>query len=240
LFARVVKEGKDSRFDGTRDNFFKFAAFWIAQMITVWSICIPQTLMSSVPVSPALGWQDGLGIAIWAVGFIIEAVSDQQKFAFKNSSPENRKRMMMGGLWSVSRHPNYFGECLCWWGIWSIATSTFFVNPVMYVSILSPVYVGVILLFLSGIPTLEKPWDQKYGKDADYRAYKMSVPPFVLFIPALYKRFPYAAKLIFCCEFPFYSTDFPGELHPLQRDGESGDVEQQFESTEKPVAKGYQ
>ena len=55
-------------------------------------------------------------------------------------------------------------------------------NPYMYFSIFSPVYVGFILLFLSGVPTLEEPWDKKYGKDPAYRAYKRSVPPLVLFL----------------------------------------------------------
>jgi hypothetical protein len=64
-------------------------------------------------------------------------------------------------------------------------------------------------MFLSGIPTLEGPWDQKYGKDENYRAYKRSTPPFVMFLPFLYKKFPKGLKLLCCCEFPFYSNGFP-------------------------------
>ena len=191
LFARVVKEGKDARFDGTRDKFFKFMMFWILQCITVWAISIPFTVMFSRPLSPGLGWQDILGIIIWAIGFLIETVADQQKFSFKNA-PGNKSKMCTVGLWSISRHPNYFGESLCWWGLWSMATSTFGpnFNDYLYFTVLSPLYVMTILLFLSGIPTLEEPWNKKYGKDADFRFYKKSVPPFVVFIPALYAKFP--------------------------------------------------
>ncbi len=93
------------------------------------------------------------------------------------------------GLWRYSRHPNYFGEgnrvndvtifalvvltsrcaALCWWGIWSMATACYDANVdgrLFYISVLSPVYVCFILLFLSGVPTLEGPWDKKYGHDA--------------------------------------------------------------------------
>lgn len=234
LFARVLKEGKDARFDGTRENVFKFALFWIAQMVTVWTISIPFTLMSSRPISPALGWQDGLGIALFVIGFVIETVSDAQKFHFKNS-PGNRSKMCTIGLWRYSRHPNYFGESLVWWGIWSMCTSVFNANPGgnwMYFSIFSPVYVCALLLFASGIPTLEGPWDKRYGKDPEYRAYKKSVPPYVPFIPALYAKMPSLLKCFVCFEFPFYSTHFPSE---------SADLESSWEKGQQPIgSQSYQ
>ena len=207
--------------------------------------------MFSLPVSPSLGWQDGLGIAIWAIGFAIEFVADMQKFNFKND-PENKKRMCTVGLWSVSRHPNYFGEALCWWGIWSMCTAAFDANNrFMYFSIFSPIYVGVILLFLSGVPTLEIPWDKKYGRDPEYRAYKKSVPPFVLFFPSLYVAFPKILKLAFCCEvrkkdslrlpvsilfllqFPFYWKEFPS-------DDDSASVTSRDERDNNDLEKGWE
>jgi steroid 5-alpha reductase family enzyme len=94
----------------TRDHFFKFMLFWILQCITVWIVSVPFVLMFSRPIQPALGWQDGVGIGLWCVGMLIEAVADAQKFRFKNSSPENRRSMCTIGLWRFSRHPNYFGE----------------------------------------------------------------------------------------------------------------------------------
>lgn len=238
LFARVIKEGRDKRFDGTRENCGKFALFWIAQMVTVWTISIPQTLMSSVPIAPPLGWQDGIGIALWVIGFLLETVSDFQKFYFKNQ-PETKDKMMMSGLWRYSRHVNYFGEAIMWWGIWSMSTATFFVNTVMYVSVLSPLYVCVILLFLSGVPTLETPWNKKYGKNPEFREYKASVPPFVPFFPPVYRICPSPLKLIFCCEFPFYNTGFPDDAE-IQAPEASGDPIADGLSRGYQVSKGYQ
>ncbi len=90
----------------------------------------------------------------------------------------------------------------------------------------SPLYVGFILPFLSGVPTLEEPWDKKYGKDPVYRAYKRSVPPLVLFVPQLYRRFPPLLKLAFCCEFPFYSKAFPSDSDLAVNEG---DLEQSWQ-----------
>jgi len=236
LFARVIKEGKDARFDDKRDDFFKFLAFWVLQWLTVWIISIPfMFLFSRFNYNPsALGWRDGLGIALFVIGFVVETVADQQKFAFKNE-PENRKKMCTVGLWKYSRHPNYFGETLVWFGIFSMCSSVFDLEPALYASILSPFYVWVILMFLSGIPTLEGPWDQKYGKDEDYREYKRSTTPFVLFLPALYKKFPKGLKLLFCCEFPFYSTNFPPDGFDVEPSLESA-----FEDNAHPILPSYQ
>jgi steroid 5-alpha reductase family enzyme len=232
LFARVLKEGKDARFDGTRDRFFKFLAFWVAQFATVFAISIPFVILFSRPAAPPLQWQDGIGIALWCIGFTIETVADLQKFTFKNN-PATKSQMCTVGLWRYSRHPNYFGEALCWWGIWSMFTAVIDANgnSLLYLTIFSPVYVGVILLFLSGVPTLEEPWDKKYGKDPSYRAYKLSVPPFLLFFPALYRSFPPIAKLAFCCEFPFYSKNFPSDAEAGVT-ASQGDLEQSWQKGE--------
>lgn len=163
---------------------------------------IPFVFLFSRPIAPGLGWQDGLGIGLWVVGIVIETVADFQKFAFKNK-PENKKKMCTIGLWNFSRHPNYFGEILCWWGVWSLCTRAFDANGNLwlYWSIVSPLYVMTIILFLSGIPTLEKPWDEKYGDEESYRRYKKTTPPLIMWIPSMYAGFPRAIKLSLCCEF---------------------------------------
>lgn len=205
-------------------------------MCTVWSISVPFVLMYSRPVQPDLDWRDGLGIALFSIGFLVETVADAQKFSFKNS-PGNRSKMCTVGLWRFSRHPNYFGEALVWWGIWSMCTASWnATNPLMYISVLSPVYVCTILLFLSGVPTLEGPWDKRYGKDPEYRAYKRSVPPFVMLIPAIYAPLPLWVKRVFCCEFPFYWSGFPPEDSLVNTEvaaRASGNIEEEF-------GKGYQ
>ena len=213
LFSRVRAMGKDARFDGTRDNIPKFALFWLGQIVTVWIVSIPFSLLSSRDVIIPLGWQDGLGIGLWVVGFVLETVADFQKFRFKNN-PETAKQMYMGGVWRASRHPNYFGELLQWWGIWSITTS---VNdsttPLLYISVLSPLFLTALILFASGIPTLEVPWNKKYGGDPDFRMYRERVPPLITFIPACYEGCPDTTKCLFCCEFPMYAKGLPESAH---------------------------
>lgn len=240
LFARVLKEGKDARFDDTRDNFWKFLAFWLLQMGTVWIISLPYVLMYSSVYQPVLGWRDGIGIALFVVGLTVETVSDAQKFSFKNREG-NKKKMCMVGLWRYSRHPNYFGEALVWWGVWSVASGVFAVNSFFYFSVLAPVYVCVILLFLSGIPTLEKPWNKKYGSNADYRRYKKSVPPFIPFFPSLYAKMPYAVKLIFFFEFPMYAQGFQEDGSEGTEDpGDSVNEEKQWDESAHQISPSYQ
>ncbi len=168
---------------------------------------------------------------------MIEVVADQQKFAFKNN-PATKSKMCSVGLWRFSRHPNYFGEALCWWGIWAMASAVFEANgnAFLFFSVFSPIYVGVILLFLSGVPTLEEPWDKKYGNDPAYRAYKRSVPPFVLFLPQIYAHMPKLLKLGLCCEFPMYSKFFPSDdaLRPAE------DLEQSWDKNETRIGASYQ
>jgi len=230
LLARVIKEGKDSRFDDTRDNFFKFAAFWALQCCTVWIISIPHTLLYSLPLAPELGWQDGIGIGLWVIGITIETIADFQKFHFKNQ-PENRKRMCTIGLWRYSRHPNYFGELLCWWGIWALCTRAYDFNGNLwfYWSVVGPLYLGTILIFGSGIPTLEKPWNDKYGTERSFREYKESVPPLIMFPPAGYRRFPSFLRFAACCEFPLYWKNYPSEADVQ---AEENDEEKQHHSGE--------
>jgi steroid 5-alpha reductase family enzyme len=96
-------------------------------------------------------WLDMLGLILWGVGFIFEAVGDWQLAAFK-SNPANKGKVMDQGLWAYTRHPNYFGECFMWWGIFLIAFST----PNSWWTILSPLTITAVLLKMTGIPLTEK------------------------------------------------------------------------------------
>ncbi|CAN0194124.1 unnamed protein product, partial [Discosporangium mesarthrocarpum] len=107
LLYRIIKIGKDDRFDETRDNFLKFLGFWIFQMLWVWTVSLPVTFLNSTEVDPGLSAADVAGLVMFVVGLVCETVADQQKFAFKNA---NRNAFCDVGLWQVSRHPNYFGE----------------------------------------------------------------------------------------------------------------------------------
>ncbi|MBN1168892.1 DUF1295 domain-containing protein, partial [Candidatus Woesebacteria bacterium] len=122
------------------------------------------------------------GIMIWILGLIIEAVADQQKFTFKNN-PKNKGRWIDTGLWKYSRHPNYFGEMFLWWGVFVFAIP--FLNGLAWITILGPLYISFILIFVSGIPLLEKRYDEKYAVNEDYQNYKKATS---LLIPLLPKK----------------------------------------------------
>jgi steroid 5-alpha reductase family enzyme len=108
-------------------------------------------------------------------------LADWQKYNFKNK-PENKDKWTDVGLWSYSRHPNYFGEILCWVGLFIAALS--YLSGIKYLFIISPIYISALLLFVSGIPPLEKRYDEKYRDNERYQQYKASTP---LLIPWLKK-----------------------------------------------------
>jgi steroid 5-alpha reductase family enzyme len=109
-------------------------------------------------------WLDMLGLLLWLVGFYFEAVGDLQLSRFR-SDPQNRGRVMQTGLWSYSRHPNYFGETLIWWGLFLITLST----PMSLWTILSPITITFLLLKVSGVTLLEK---TIVDSRPEYREYK--------------------------------------------------------------------
>ncbi len=177
LFIRILKIGKDDRFDDKREDFIKFLGFWVLQAVAVWAIMLPAVVFLSLDAKPPFTWVSAIGIALWATGLIIETVSDQQKYTFKNN-PDNRGRFISTGLWKFSRHPNYFGEFLLWWGVFLIIAPA--LSGVLYITIVGPVSLTLLLLFVSGVPLLEKSADSKYGDSEEYREYKRRTSLFVL------------------------------------------------------------
>jgi steroid 5-alpha reductase family enzyme len=182
LFIRILKIGRDERFDGRRENPGKFARFWTLQTVTIWIIHLPVTLYLSDLSKPGFSWPLVAGTVLWLAGFTIEAVADQQKFAFKNR-PENRGKWIESGLWKYSRHPNYFGESLLWVGVFVITVPV--LGGWMWAALVSPVYITLLLLFVSGIPLLEKQAEKKYSSDPAYGVYRDRTS---LFVPRPPKR----------------------------------------------------
>jgi steroid 5-alpha reductase family enzyme len=170
LFWRILHIKVDHRFDDKRDSFLKFGAFWLLQAISVWVIMLPVygffASAKAASLSPALLVP---GLVIFIAGFAIEAVADAQKYVFK-SKPESKGEFMSSGLWKYSRHPNYFGEMLVWWGI--ALPGAFVFRGIEFLYFLGPLFITLLLLFVSGIPLLEKEADRKWGDRADYREYK--------------------------------------------------------------------
>ena len=117
LLFRVIKTGKDDRFDDMRDKFFSFLGFWVFQMLWVWTVSLPVTLLNSPNVlrfpQPEFGKAtDIVAIILFAIGFTMEALSDIQKYRFKQGPGKEPGAVCNVGLFKWSRHPNYFGEIM--------------------------------------------------------------------------------------------------------------------------------
>jgi steroid 5-alpha reductase family enzyme len=166
LFYRIIRIGRDARFDGIRERFWPFFKFWLGQGIAVWVIMLPVTIWFAEP-GEWTPWMS-LGGTIWATGLVIETVADVQKFAAKNR-PGGGNRWMTTGLWKYSRHPNYFGELLCWWGVFVYGAGNF--AGWAWLGVIGPLAITVILLKVTGIPTLEASARKKWGHDPDYQAH---------------------------------------------------------------------
>lgn len=176
LLLRIILIKADDRFDNMRNSLLKFGAFWVLQAVTVWILSLPILSVFSAATYNLEGFSlsfiSVLGIFLWILGFIIEALADAQKFKFK-INPENKDKWIQTGLWRYSRHPNYFGDILVWWGIFIISLPVILQQSAWHIlTILSPLFISFMLVFVSGIPLLEKKQDLKYKDNKDYQAYK--------------------------------------------------------------------
>ena len=169
LFRRILRTKVDHRFDGIREKPLRFARFWLLQAITVAVVMLPVSYLLDQDHPSALGGWSIAGAAVWLVGLVVEAVADSQKAAFR-ARDENRGRFVASGLWRYSRHPNYFGEMLVWWGLFVYAVPV--LHGAAFAVVLGPLFITVLLLFVSGIPPLERSADKRYGGDPAYRKYK--------------------------------------------------------------------
>ncbi len=169
LLVRNWGSGEDPRYQKMR--FAHGKHFWIVSLFTVfllqgfllWVISLVVQVALFVESPVYLTWLDGLGIAVWSAGFIFEAIADYQLYRFR-SQPSNRGGVMDRGLWAYSRHPNYFGEMLVWWGFYAIALN----RPANAWVILSPILITFLLLKVSGVTLLEKHIKKRRPAYEDY------------------------------------------------------------------------
>lgn len=166
LFRRILSIKVDHRFDGMRDKPLVFARFWILQALSVAIIILPVTLALGRP-QPALSPLHWIGALAWLLGLGIESLADAQKSAWKR---RGEKGFINRGLWAWSRHPNYFGELLLWWGIWAYALPS--LSGFGHLAVLGPLFISLLIIFVSGIPLLEKAAAKKYAGREDYAAYR--------------------------------------------------------------------
>jgi steroid 5-alpha reductase family enzyme len=174
IFFRNLGKGEDFRYKVWRTqwtNFYlrSFFQIFVLQGIIMLIIASPVILVNS-STSDEVGFLDILAIVIFLSGFIFETIADAQLTKFR-TEPPNKGKIITTGLWQYSRHPNYFGEALLWWGIWLFAASE--INGL--IALVSPVLITLLLRYVSGVPLLEK----KYEGRADWEEYKKKVPPFI-------------------------------------------------------------
>ena len=174
LFRRIIKDGKDERFDKAKKKFFWFLQYWMGQAAWVVFTAGASILAILSPVEAELEVIAFIGIFLWWSGFLIEVISDYQKRKFRETS-DPKTEFISTGLWGRSRHPNYFGEITLWVGMAVISLSS--LSGVEYVTaIVSPVFVYFLLVKLEGVPMLERIADERYGELSDYQEYKANTP----------------------------------------------------------------
>jgi steroid 5-alpha reductase family enzyme len=176
LFRRIQKAGKDDRFDEIKPSFLRFLNTWTLQALWVTFTLAAALAAITTTTRKDLGLFALIGFLVWAFGFTIEAVADAQKSRFR-ANPENRGKFINTGLWARSRHPNYFGEIVIWIGVAIIALPV--LRGWQWVTLISPVFVALLITRISGVPMLEKKADEKWGGQEDYEAYKERTPALI-------------------------------------------------------------
>lgn len=176
LFLRISKHGNDDRFDELKPDFFRFLNTWTIQGL--WVVLTAALAWVAITSDRKVGldaffW---VGLLVWAAGISIETAADLQKNRFKDD-PANKGHFISTGLWSKSRHPNYFGEITLWVGVAIIALPV--LQGWQWAALVSPVFVTLLLTRGSGVPPLEKKADKNWGGQADYEAYKKNTPVLV-------------------------------------------------------------
>lgn len=170
LARRNLGHGEDWRYQAMRKKIG--ARFPLVSLVTVfglqgvlmWTVSLP-VMFANADASPTIGPLAVMGIMVWLVGFAFEAVGDYQLARFKRN-PDNAGKVMDQGLWSLTRHPNYFGDALLWWGIGIAAAET----GSGVIGFIGPAVMTFLLMRVSGVPILEKSLNRRREGYAEYVA----------------------------------------------------------------------
>jgi steroid 5-alpha reductase family enzyme len=173
LFRRIKKAGKDDRFDEIKPSFIRFLNVWTIQGLWITFTMAAALVAITTSNRKELDLFALVGFLVWAFGFSIEVIADSQKSRF-SANPDNQGKFIQTGLWSRSRHPNYFGEIVLWIGVAVIAIPV--LQGWQWIALISPVFVTLLLTRVSGVPLLEKKADKKWGGQEDYESYKKRTP----------------------------------------------------------------
>ena len=180
LFWRVLKDGHDKRFKNILPSFSQLFMTWTLSAAWVFIQSLSALVALTVITTLEMGIVGWLGFALWIFGFGFEVLADHQKTKFK-ADPANEGKFITGGLWDVSRHPNYFGEIVLWLGISVMAVPV--MSGLQYVSLISPVFGFLLIYYVSGVRMLEDRSNKKWGNNPEYQEYKRNTP---VFFPKLF------------------------------------------------------
>ena len=179
IYRRFIKRSEDTRYVEMKKDWGKW--YYLRTYLQVFIhqgflmlLISASAIMASQSYTDSLHWLNGVGAVIWFIGFFFEFLGDLQLSQFI-ANPENKGKLMTSGLWSLTRHPNYFGEVSQWWGIFLIAVTL----PLGYLAIISPLTISYMILKVSGIPMLEK----KYEGRKDFAEYKKKTSAFFPWFP---------------------------------------------------------
>jgi steroid 5-alpha reductase family enzyme len=163
LFYRIHQMGKDVRFDSFRGSQKGFLKFWLLQSVSIWIIVLPVIvgLMSDIK---EVHWP---AVVLWTIGWLLESIADYQKFTFRSKYSE--QDFIDTGLFKYIRHPNYLGEILIWAAVFLYVTP--YVSGWMWLTIVSPLWIVILLVWISGIPLIEKTYPSKYANNARFDLY---------------------------------------------------------------------
>ena len=180
LFWRIKKDGQDSRFVVMKTKFTWFLMTWtlggLWVLVTMASGLAALTSNTTVEIG-ILGY---VGIVLWVFGFVVEVVADRQKTEFRKD-PANQGRFITSGIWSWSQHPNYFGEITLWFGLALLAFPV--LSGWQLATLVSPIFVFLLLTRISGIPLLDRAAKKKWGSDTEYLAYVQATSKLMLAPP---------------------------------------------------------
>ena len=177
LFLRVKQDGKDNRFTVMKTQFHWYLMTWTIGGLWVFLTMAAGLAAITSDVSMPLGFMTYIGLALWIVGFSIEVIADKQKRNFKREM-NKEKEFITTGLWAWSRHPNYFGEITLWAGLTLIALPV--LSGWQLITLISPVFVYILLTRISGIPMLENRAIKKWGSDPEYMDYLEKTPSLIM------------------------------------------------------------
>ncbi|KAK3332179.1 hypothetical protein B0T19DRAFT_367530 [Cercophora scortea] len=200
LFQRVIQDGKDSRFDEIKKSPIRFWGAFMIQATWVSLSIMPVIAINAVPSaavalaarsSGAVRLTDVIGLSLYVGGLFFEVAADREKMKWvaEKKAKLHDEEFLTKGLWSLSRHPNYFGESTLWTGIATTAAGVLLSAPVratmglspaaaLSLCYVSPAFVTFLLLKVSGVPLSEKKYDKKYGDRKEYQEWKKNTPKF--------------------------------------------------------------